>query len=220
LKQKEFWIIASFEELDYRTMNSELFKAITSIADAVAVSDPLPEKSVLSILKKKFSESGREISEGALKLIVELVGTDLQALKTETDKLLAYPGELTAEVVKELLFSTPNVNAFELVFHYLNEDRKGFLKGVNAYLSSGGDPLMLLGLLQSQVRSAVLLKSGEKVRMPKDAASKLKRSVQLLSVEKLLCKLKRLHEAEFSIKRGASTPEEALKSLIPLGNRA
>ncbi len=214
LKRFETWVLVSFEELDYKKLSSELFKGIFNLADVVIVSEPYSERALYTLLAKKFASSGKKVSQEVIKLIVEFVGTDLQNLKQETDKLVAYPGEITEEVVKELVFSVGNVNVFEIIFSYVAGEKKRFLREVSAYFDSGGDGLMLLGLLQSQMRIILELKSGKGVKVPKKVLGKFKKVASSYSYPYLLKLLRKLHDAEFSIKAGVLSAEDALKGLI------
>jgi DNA polymerase-3 subunit delta len=218
LKGINEFILVSFEEIDYKKLKTETFTKILELLDTVIVSEKYTEKAIYSILKKKFESSGKKVSLDILKLIVELVGTDLAELRNETEKLLLYPGELTPEVVKLLLFSSGKVNVFELIYPLLEGNKKEYIKRLNILLSQGVEPLSIIALLQAQVRQMVLLACGESVRLPKDVIQKYKTVIKRRKLKNLLLLLKKLDESEFAIKRGTADGGDILKNLVFGGN--
>ena len=213
LKSLDSFIIAAFGELDWKTLKGELFKGIIETSEIVIESEPYTEKQIYGLIAKKFKSAGRELPPELIKLIVEIVGTDLTELKHETDKLLLYPGELNRETIEALLFSSGKVNPFELVFPLVEGREREFLRELSELLSRGSEPLQILGLLQSQVRSMVEIASGRSVRLPKEALQKYRQVAKGVGLIKLLKLLKELHTAEFSIKSGLKGGKEALREL-------
>ncbi len=214
LSSLDEFILVSMEELDYRKLKSELFSEIQKLVDTVVVSEKYSEKAIYSLIKKKFDSARKKITPEILKLIVETVGTDLRELRNETDKLILYPGELTPETVRLLLFSSGKVNVFELIFSLLDGDKRKFLEQLETLLSSGGEPLSIIGLLQAQLRQVVSLAGGVQLRLPKDVLQKYKVILQKKSLQELLLLLKTLHEKEFAVKRGEVSGEDALRSIV------
>jgi DNA polymerase-3 subunit delta len=158
LSTSDSFAVVAFLELDYKTLKGELFKGIEELSELVVESKPYTEKQLYGLVDKKFKSAGRPLPKELVKLIVETVGSELTELKHETDKLLCYPGELTREVVEGLLFSSGKVNPFELIFPLLRGDGRELLTLFNSYLEKGGEPLQLLGLLQSQLRNLIEIK--------------------------------------------------------------
>jgi len=213
LKSLDSFILVSYEELDYKKLKTEIFGRILEVVDIVIHSENYPQERILSLLAKKFRSEGREISPELIKLIVEIVGTDLRELRNETEKLLLYPGKLTPEVVKLLLFSSGKANVFELIFPLVGGNRKEYLKHLEELLRKGADPLSLIALLQTQLRQLLSIATGDKVKLPPETIKKLRTLLKQKSFTELLLLLKKLHEKEFAVKRGIINGEEALKSL-------
>ena len=211
LTEVEGFIVASFGEIDSKTLKGELFSKILKSTEVVIYSEHLSEKALRNLVKKKLSE--KKVSDEIVSLIVERVGSSLRELRNETDKLLNYPGELTEEVVELLLSSSGKVNVFELIFLLTGGEGKEFLKGVEKLLNGGSEPLQIIGLLQSQTRQMVNLLTGRNVKMPKEALKKTREAASRLGTKRALKLLKLLNEAEFSVKTGRKTGEEALKGL-------
>ena len=212
LQSLNSFVVAAFEGLDYKELKGELFSKISEFSEVVIVSEPLPPKARLNLIKKKLSQR-KDATPEVVNLVAEKVSGDLWELKNETDKLLCYPGELSPESVELLLSSTQRVNLFELIYTLLSRDRKNYLKQVSQLLSEGVEPLQLLGLLQSQVRQLIKVASGQPVKLPQSSAKKFQLYGRQLGLKRCLKLLKTLNEAEFSIKTGRATGEEALTSL-------
>jgi len=212
LKSLDSFVVAAFSDLDYRTLKGELFSAVTEVVEITVISEPLPPKTTLGLIKKKLSQKGT-VKPEVLMLIAERVGNDLWELKNETDKLLCYPGELTEEVVELLLTSTPKFDPFEVIYTLIEGKREQFISQVTHLLSEGTDPLQLIGLLQTQVRQLIKVASGQTVKLPPQALNRVKQYSRRLEVKKGLKLLKLLNEAEFAVKTGRLTGEEALTSL-------
>ncbi len=213
LKELKTFIIAALTELDGKTLKGELFSQIIENCDYVVKSEPYTEKQAYLLIAKKFKEAGREIPKEVIKLIVESVGTDLNLLKHETDKLLSYPGEITPQVVKELLFKVPDLNQFEIVYNLIRNRKKEFLKEVNEFILMGGEPLQLIGLMETQLRQIIELTCGRSVKLPKEVIKRHKTVGKEAGIIKLLKTLKALTETEFKLKSGELPPKEALKLL-------
>jgi len=214
LKSVPEFVIVATETLDYKKLKSEIFQTINELADITIISENYPEKAVYSLIKKKFETAGKPISDEAIKLIVETVGTDLLDLKQETDKLLNFPGKLDAKTVRQILFSSGRVNVFEIIVPLVENNKKEYLKQISTALSEGVDPLSIIGLLQSQVRQLITIASGEKPKLPLKAQKTFNELARRTSIKDLFLLLKKIHEVEFEIKSGVKSPEVALKSIV------
>lgn len=212
LESLDSFVIAVFSGLDYKTLRGDVFSAVVGISDVTVVSKPLPQKLKINLIKKKLS-SLKDVDPEVLNLVAEKVEGDLWELKNETDKLLCYPGKLSSEVVELLISSSPKVNIFELVYALMEGNRRDFLAQTSQLLSEGVDPLQLIGLLQSQLRQFVKFVSGQAVKLNPQAARRFQAYKGKLRMKEALKLLKALDEAEFAVKSGLATGEEALKFL-------
>jgi len=211
LKSLPSFVIAVFRRLEWRELSSGFFREVASLSDAVIESEPYSEKQIYAIIAKKFKREGKELPPRLIKLIVEVVGTDLTRLKHETDKLIAYPGELTEEVVRELLFSGGNPEPFGLIYPLVEGNTKEFARRLEELFSKGVEPLQLIGLLQSQVRSLVEIACGRKPRLPREVYESYRALAKGRGLTGLLKLLKALHQVEFSAKAGGNPKEELLE---------
>ena len=213
LKELPSFGIAVFKKLEWKELSSGLFKEVTKVVELLIEAEPYTERQIYSIIAKKFKKEERELPQSVIKLIVEIVGTDLTQLKHETDKLLLYPGELTEEVVKELLFSSGRAEPFELIYPLIEGRKREFIERVEELLQRGIEPLQLVGLLQSQVRSLAEIAAGRRPRLPKEVYDNYRRLIRTKSLPQVLKLLKELHLAEFGLKTGELQGKEALISV-------
>jgi len=206
--------LSSFLIVAFSKLEGQLLKEIEKRCEAVVESEPYSEKRAIGLILKKFKSAGREISPSLAKLIVELVGTDLTNLKSETDKLLSYPGELSEESVRELLFSSGKISPFEVLMPLLEGKSALFLERVEKALSSGIEPIQLISVLQSQVRAMVEIASSRRPRLPRDVYLRYREIASSLGLKKLLALLKTLNEREFFLKMGVESGKEPFLKLI------
>ncbi|WP_456397313.1 DNA polymerase III subunit delta [Desulfurobacterium sp.] len=214
LKNSSGYLLVSETEIDKKTLNTELFKEILQHSDYTVVARHFDKKKIFQILKKKFETAGKEIDDETILFIIDTIGTDLQTLKVETDKLICFPHKLTKETVSELIFATKTTNIFSLITHILKKEKRDYIENLNILLSEGTEPLSLIALLQTQLRQIIEIKSGKKVRLPQKAIKEYINLTQKISLKELYNLLKTLHETEFAIKTGYRKPEEALKEII------
>jgi DNA polymerase-3 subunit delta len=210
LKEKERFAIVLTPEFESKKWKTELFQEITKIVEILIYAERLPRETLIKRILSKLESKG--INRGLAELIVDIAGEDLARLKLETDKLLEYPGEITPQVVSALVFSGSEVNVFEIIYLLIGGEKKEFLKELEKALLTV-DPLVLVGLFQSQVRQLINLSFGNE--------KGIKNVGTLYSIARkrkpawFLNLLKTLHEIEFEIKSGEGS-KDALKKLIYL----
>ncbi|SNR75473.1 DNA polymerase III subunit delta [Desulfurobacterium atlanticum] len=214
LKNSSAYLLVSETEIDKKTLNTELFKEILKHSKHIVVARHFDRKKVFQILKKKFKTAGKEIDDETILFIIDTLGTDLQILKVETDKLICFPGKLTKETISELIFATKTTNIFSLITHILKREKRNYIENLNILLSEGTEPLSLIALLQTQLRQIIEIKSGKRVRLPQKVIKEYINLTQKISLKELYNLLKTLHEVEFAIKTGYRKPEEALKEIV------
>ncbi len=214
LKEKEKYLLISETKLDWKVLKTELFKKIQENADLIIEVTKFSKNKVLQIIKKKFKSAGKEIDNETIIFIIDTVGTDLQILKVETDKLICFPGKLTKETVSELLFASKTTDIFSLIKFILKNEKKRYLENLEILFTEGIEPLSFLALLQTQVRQITDIKRGKKIRLPQNVIKEYINLTQNIPIKKLYITLKKLHETEFNIKAGIKKPEEALKEIV------
>lgn len=96
-----------------------------------------------------------------LSKIVSLVGTNLQALRSELDKLAAASLEsrqITMELVDQLIGRSRELSNFDLGDHLVAGDRRRALETLHRLLEDEVPPVMLLGLIASNYHRLALAK--------------------------------------------------------------
>lgn len=77
----------------------------------------LREDAVADWIYARAKRSGRDISEGAARLLVEYIGSDLRAQSTELEKIITYIGDsntITEDDVKRVVGNASSYESFEL----------------------------------------------------------------------------------------------------------
>lgn len=151
------------DELDKRK------KATKSLMDRCTVVDfsPLKDTEAKAWVKTRLKELKAVADDQVISEIVRLVGTNVQTLFMEVDKLAsgaADTGRITLELVEELIGRSRELANWELTDHLLAGNRKKALETLHRLLEDEVEPLMLLGLIGSNYRKLAL---GKQVLMTK-----------------------------------------------------
>lgn len=102
-----------------------------------------------------------KIDEDALSALVDMVGTDVQSLHSELDKLAAAvvtTGRITHETVDSLTSRTRELSNFELGDQILSRNRQRALETLHRLLDGGTPPVMLIGLIASNYHKLAIAK--------------------------------------------------------------
>jgi DNA polymerase-3 subunit delta len=209
LREKERFVIVLSPEFESKKWKTELYQEITKIAEVLLYAEKLPRETLIKRILSKLESKG--VDRGLAELVVDIAGEDLGRLKLETDKLLEYPGKLTPQVVSALVFSGSEVNVFEIIYLLVGGEKKEFLKELEKALLTV-DPLVLVGLFQSQVRQLINLSLGISTKNPKNV-ERLYVVARKRKPGWFLNLLRVLHEIEFEIKSGEGD-KNALKKLV------
>jgi DNA polymerase III subunit delta len=133
-------------ELDKRKKSTKV------LLDACTVVEfsPLKDAEAKAWAKTHLKALQITAEDQVLSEIVRLVGTDVQTLSTELDKLAsaaAPTGRITSAIVDELIGRTRELSNFELGDHLLSGNRKRALETLHRLLEDGAEPVMLVGLI-------------------------------------------------------------------------
>ena len=136
-------MIVIADDLDKRKALSKALVDTCTIIDFSPIKDAEARKWCQGRLKElKIAVDGQVLTE-----IIRLVGTDVQTLYTELDKLAAAAidtGRITFELVDELIGRSRELSNFELADHLLAKNRKRALETLHRLLDDGAEPLMLV----------------------------------------------------------------------------
>ncbi|MEK5232624.1 DNA polymerase III subunit delta [Lysinibacillus sp. FSL K6-0232] len=216
--------IAPYEKLDERKKVTKMMKA-----HALYVQAETPKEQDLAVwIQSIVKAAGNTIRQDAIEQLVAMVGTNMLQLQMEIDKLTLYlgeGGEITTPLVEELVAKTLEEDAFKMLNAYLANDAVGALTIYHDLLRQKQEPIMLVGLLASNVRTMsnvfYLLKKGYH---PQQIAKNLKihpYRVKLMveqrhrpSEESLLRALYQLAEVDLQLKSTGGNRERYLELFL------
>jgi DNA polymerase-3 subunit delta len=159
------------DDLDKRKKLTKALQQNCAMVEFPAVKDAEAKTWARTRLKElKTTADDRVLSE-----IVSRVGTNLQTLNSELDKLAAAAIEtrqITLELVDQLIGRSRQLSNFDLGDHLVAGDRRRALETLHRLLEDDVQPVMLLGLIASNYHRLALAKELLK-RGAKDEVSRL-----------------------------------------------
>jgi DNA polymerase-3 subunit delta len=145
------------DDLDKRKKLTKALLTSCAVVEFPAVKDAEAKAWARTRLKElKTIADDRVLSK-----IVSLVGTNLQALRSELDKLAAAALEsrqITMEMVDQLIGRSRELSNFDLGDHLVAGDRRRALETLHRLLEDEVPPVMLLGLIASNYHRLALAK--------------------------------------------------------------
>ncbi len=165
------------------------------------------------------------IDEPALNQLMSLVGTDIQTLNSELEKLASAAieqGHISRDLVDSLIGRSRELSNFELGNHLVAGNRKGALRALHQLLEDDVPELLLLGIIASNYHRLFLAKEmlnrglrDEVSRMvPSWKRNEFLASLQKNSSEKLTIALTKIAAADLAIKTSQATPRLQLELLV------
>jgi DNA polymerase-3 subunit delta len=134
------------DELDKRKKSSKVLLDTCTVVEFAPLKDAEAKAWAKSRLKGlKVTADDQVVSQ-----IISLVGSDVQTLSNELDKLAsaaAITGRITLDHVDELIGRSRELSNFELGDHLLAGNRKKALETLHRLLEDGAEPVMLVGLI-------------------------------------------------------------------------
>ena len=216
--------IAPYEKLDERKKVTKMMKE-----HAFLVQAETPKEQDLAVwIQSIVKAEGNSISQNAIEQLVAMVGSNMLQLQMEIEKLTLYigdGGEITTTLVEDLVAKTLEQDAFKMLNAYFANDSVGALSIYHDLLRQKQEPIMLVGLLASNVRTMsnvfYLLKKGYH---PQQIAKNLKihpYRVKLMveqrnrpSEESLLKALYQLAEVDLQLKSTGGNRERYLELFL------
>jgi DNA polymerase-3 subunit delta len=143
------------DDLDKRKKLTKGLLANCAVVDFPAVKDAEAKAWARTRLKElKTTADDRVLTE-----IVRLVGTNLQTLASELEKLAAAAlgtGQITMELVEGLIDRSRELSNFDLGDQLIAGDRRRALETLHRLLEDNVQPVMLLGLIASNYHRLAL----------------------------------------------------------------
>ncbi|MEE9197510.1 MAG: DNA polymerase III subunit delta [bacterium] len=210
---------------------------------ALAECKAYTQEAAIRWTRERSAEVGTSLSREGTALLVEHVGTDLQRLTRELEKLAEFGAdgtEMTVEAIERLVVGARERSAFELTDAIARQDVETALRRLEALLTVGeGDgsplpPLRILGTLAWQVRRVWLVKDGDRkglsdretynrtVKAPVQGLSawhrrqlqEIRATAGRISDADLARALRRLLQADSELKGEGTSKRRALETLV------
>ncbi len=150
-------VIFIADELDKRRKISKLLLEKSVAVEFTALEDA----ELISWAKTKLKELKADADERALRHLIGLVGNNVRRLTVEVEKLAvaALPDKLiTFDLVESLVPNSRELSNFDLTDSLLTKNKAGALQILKKILDDGAEPLMLLGLIASNLRRLLMSK--------------------------------------------------------------
>jgi len=172
--------------------------------------------------------AGFRISSTILKRVIDLVGSDLQALAGELEKLMLYMGgekTISAAAVDTLVSKSRQHGIFELTDAVGRRDLPAALKLIGNLLEAGEPPLVVVTMLARHMRQVImameLLEQGRKIsdisklaRIPAFLMEDFVRQVRGMDPALARKVYRRLAQADLRLKSSSTPPRLVLESVI------
>lgn len=216
-------MIFSADELDKRKMLTKSLLATCAMVEFPAVKDGEAKAWARTRLKElKTTADDRVLTE-----IVKLVGTNLQTLNSELDKLAAAAvntGQITLELVEGLIDRSRELSNFDLGDQLVAGDRKRALETLHRLLEDDVAPVMLLGLIAGNYHRLAMAKEllargrrDEVYRLiygPPAKRDAFMNTLQRSDSAKITRGIKLIADADLAIKTSQATPRLQLEMLV------
>lgn len=211
------------DDLDKRKKSSKVLLDTCTVVEFA----PLKDAEAKTWARSRLKELQVSADDQTLSELIRLVGTDVQTLANELEKLAsaaADSGRITPEHVDELIGRSRELSNFELADHLMAGNRKKALETLHRLLEDGAEPVMLVGLIAGNYHRLALgkhlLARGGRdevfrnISLPpfkrdsyistlqRNTAAKIARGVQLVAA------------ADLAIKTSQATPRLQLEMLV------
>ena len=203
-----------------------LFKTLNALAQVHAYPFPaLAGSALTSWIADRCKSKGSAIESGALRALIERVGSDLWLMSHEIDKLIAYANgkTITETMVTELVQANFEGKIFDLVDALSRKDVRATVRMLEEERFAGSDDLYLMSMFTRQIRLLLGARSvlDQNPRADKNTiateldvhpfvASKLVVQAKNFSLEKLLAAHTQLFEYDRAMKNGGITADLAV----------
>jgi len=211
------------DDLDKRKKSTKV------LLDACTVVEfpPLKDAEAKAWSKTHLKELKITADDQVLSEIIRLVGTDVQTLSNELDKLAsaaASTGRITPDLIDELIGRSRELSNFELGDHLLAGNRKRALETLHRLLEDGAEPVMLVGLIAGNYHRLalgkhLLARGGREevfrnVSLPPFKRDSYISTLQRSSPEKIARGIQLTAAADLAIKTSQATPRLQLELLV------
>ena len=211
------------DDLDKRKKSTKVLLDVCTIVEF----PPLKDAEAKSWAKTRLKELKITADDQVLSEIIRLVGTDVQTLSNELDKLAsaaASTSRITPELVDELIGRSRELSNFELGDHLLAGNRKRALETLHRLLEDGAEPVMLVGLIAGNYHRLalgkhLLARGGREevfrnISLPPFKRDSYISTLQRSSAEKIARGIQLTAATDLAIKTSQATPRLQLEMLV------
>jgi DNA polymerase-3 subunit delta len=216
-------MIFTADDLDKRKKSTKALLDACTVVDFSPLKDSEAKAWARTYLKSVKSAADDQV----LSELINLVGTDVQTLANEIDKLTSAAldtGRITMELVDELIGRTRELSNWELGDHLLSNNRKRALETLHRLLDDGAEPLMLIGLIAGNYHRLALgkhlLSRGGRdevfrnISMPPFKREAYLKTLQRCDTKKIARGIQLTAAADLAIKTSQATPRLQLEMLV------
>lgn len=216
-------MIFTADELDKRKKSSKVLLDTCTVVEF----SPLKDAEAKAWAKTHLKELKITADDSVLTEIVRLVGTDVQTLFNEIEKLAsaaADTGRITLDHVDELIGRSRELSNFELGDHLLAGNRKRALETLHRLLEDGAEPVMLVGLIAGNYHRLalgkhLLARGGREevfrnINLPPFKRDSYISTLQRSSAAKIARGVQLTAAADLAIKTSQATPRLQLEMLV------
>ena len=212
------------DELDKRKKSSKVLLDTCTVVDFA----PLKDAEARAWAKTRLKELKVSAEDQVMSDLIRLVGTDVQTLFNELEKLASAAassgGRITSDLVDDLIGRSRELSNFELGDHLLAGNRKKALETLHRLLEDGAEPVMLVGLIAGNYHRLALGKhlmtrGGREevfrnISLPPFKRDSYISTLQRSSAEKIARGIQLTAAADLAIKTSQATPRLQLELLV------
>jgi DNA polymerase-3 subunit delta len=205
----------------------KIYKALTKIKGAGECTAPR-EAALVPWLRNRAKESGRTLTTGAARLMVDRVGPKPGLLAGELEKVITFAGKaksIDEKVVREVVGETRLEKIFDLTDALKTKNPSKALRILRNHLEHGEQPVQLLGMIAWQFRLIWEVKHHQITGMPPSRiaqkmgvapfqAEQALRYTGKFSERQLREGFRSLFQADRELKGSGKAPEGILETLV------
>jgi DNA polymerase-3 subunit delta len=216
-------MIFTADELDKRKKSSKVLLDVCTVVEF----SPLKDAEARSWAKARLKELKVTADDQVLTELIRLVGTDVQTLANELEKLASAAADtsrITMPVVDELIGRSRELSNFELADHLMAGNRKRALETLHRLLEDGAEPVMLVGLIAGNYHRLALGKhlmarGGREevfrnISLPPFKRDSYISTLQRSTAAKIARGIQLTAAADLAIKTSQATPRLQLEMLV------
>ena len=211
------------DDLDKRKKSSKVLLDTCTVVEF----SPLKDAEAKAWAKSRLKELKVSADDQVLSELIRLVGTDVQTLANELEKLAsaaAATSRITLDHVEELIGRSRGLSNFELGDHLLAGNRKKALETLHRLLEDGAEPVMLVGLIAGNYHRLalgkhLLARGGREevfrnISLPPFKRDSYISTLQRSTAAKIARGIQLTAAADLAIKTSQATPRLQLEMLV------